>query len=44
MRKRLFIEELMRRLSAAGSRGAVLGAIVIAGLYAPVVAKAAPSG
>ena len=44
MRKRLFIEELMRRLSAAGSRGAVFAAIVIAGLCAPVVAKAAPSG
>ena len=44
MRKRLFIEELMRRLSAAGSLGAVLGAIVIAGFCAPVTAKAAPSG
>jgi polar amino acid transport system substrate-binding protein len=44
MRKRLFIEELMRRLSAAGSRGAVLAAIVIAGLSVPVAAKAAPSG
>jgi polar amino acid transport system substrate-binding protein len=44
MRKRLFIEELMRRLSVAGSRGAVLAAIVIAGLSAPVGAKAAPSG
>jgi polar amino acid transport system substrate-binding protein len=44
MRKRLFIEELMRRFSAAGSRGAVLAAIVIAGLSTPVTAKAAPSG
>src|ERR1700760_2959539 len=44
MRKRLFIEELMRRLSAAGSRGAVLAAIVIAGLFAPVTAKALPAG
>ncbi len=44
MRKRLFIEELMRRLSAAGSRGAVLAAIVVAGVSAPVAAKAAPSG
>jgi polar amino acid transport system substrate-binding protein len=44
MRKRLFIEELMRRLSAAGSRGAMLAAIVIAALAAPVAAKAAPAG
>src|SRR5215510_4675725 len=44
MRKRLFIEELVRRLYAAGSRGAVLAAIVIAGLCAPVAAKAAPAG
>jgi polar amino acid transport system substrate-binding protein len=44
MRKRLFIEELMRRLSVAVSRGAVFAAIVIAGLSAPVAAKAAPSG
>jgi polar amino acid transport system substrate-binding protein len=44
MRKRLFIEELMRRLSVVGSRGALFAAIVIAGLCAPVVTKAAPSG
>jgi polar amino acid transport system substrate-binding protein len=43
MRKRLFIEELKRRLHVAGSRSVVLGAMVLAGLCAPVTAKAAPS-
>lgn len=43
MRKRLFIEELKRRLHLAGSRGVVLGAMVLASLCAPVTAKAAPS-
>jgi polar amino acid transport system substrate-binding protein len=34
----------MRRLSAAGSRGTVLAAVVMLGIGAPVAAKAAPTG
>ncbi len=41
---RSLIEKLTRRLSAASSWGAVLGAIVIAGLCAPVAARAVPAG
>jgi polar amino acid transport system substrate-binding protein len=43
MRKRLFMRELKRRLHVAGSRSIVLGAMVLAGLCAPVTAEAAPS-
>ena len=43
MRKRLFIEELKRRLHVVGSRSVVVGAIVLAGLCTPVAARAAPS-
>src|SRR5262249_37074331 len=41
---RSFIEGFMRHLSAVGSWAAVLGAIVITVLCAPVTAKAVPAG
>ena len=44
MRKRFFVGELMRRLTLAAPCSAVLGAILVAGVCAPVTARAAPAG
>ena len=43
MRKRFFIEDLMRRLGSKAPWSAVLGAILLAGVLLPGAAKAAPA-